>query len=53
MKEYMNEPVDFSWSDADIVEAYSGNSEDKRSIKRVFCLTTKELNRILREAGVE
>ena len=24
MKEYMNEPVDFSWSDADIVEAYSG-----------------------------
>lgn len=53
MREYMNEPVDFRWSDADIAEAYSRNPEDKRAIKRMFCLTTKELNRILREAGME
>ena len=33
------------------MEAYSGNSETKRSIKRMFCLTTKELNRILRGRG--
>ncbi len=53
MREYMNEPVDFRWSDTDIAQAYYQHEENKRAVKRIFCLTTKELNRILREAGVE
>ena len=53
MREYMNEPVDFRWSDTDIAQAYVQHEENKRAVKRIFCLTTKELNRILREAQAE
>lgn len=53
MGEFMNEPVDFCWSDMDIAETYYRDAEDKRTVKRMFCLTTKELNRILKEAGAE
>lgn len=53
MKEYMNEPVEYGWKNGDIVREYYRSAKDKRAVKRIFCLTAKELNQILKESEAE
>lgn len=48
MKEYMNDPVDYDWSDDEIRKEYN-KYPNKKSITKAFRITTKELNRILAE----
>lgn len=49
MKEYMNEPEAYGWTAGDITLEYYRSGEDKKAVKRIFCLTAKELNQILKE----
>lgn len=47
MKLYMNEPVDYSCTDKDIIEEYK-KCQDKKKVARIYCITTKEVTEILK-----
>ena len=51
MDEYMNEPVDYKWDDKDIVDEYT-KYKDKRRISRLYDISVKEINQILKRNGV-
>lgn len=51
MEEYMNKPVDRVWNDQDVVSEYQ-KCQDKRKVCRIFQITTKEMNVILKRNGV-
>lgn len=46
----MNEPVDYSWDDQDVILEYR-KCNDKRKVARVFGITVKEINTILKKNG--
>ena len=46
----MNEPVDYSWDDQDVILEYL-KCNDKRKVARVFGITVKEINTILKRNG--
>lgn len=51
MNEYMNSPIERPWSDRDVVIEYQ-KCQDKRKISRIFDVTVKEINIILKRNGV-
>lgn len=51
MEKHMNEPIEYSWTDQDIVAEYH-KWGDKRKVSRIFGITVKEINTILKRNGV-
>lgn len=51
MEEYMNKPVDRVWNDQDVVSEYQ-KCQDKRKVSRIFSISVKEINVILKRNGV-
>lgn len=47
MKEHMNEPIEYPWTDQDIVEEYH-KWEDKRKVSRIYDIPVSEINKILK-----
>lgn len=51
MQDYMNSPIDQIWTDQDVISEYR-KYQDKRKISRIFDITVKEINSILKRNGV-
>lgn len=51
MDEYMNEPEDHKWDDKDIIKEYN-QCQDKRKVSRIYDISVKEINQILKRNGV-
>lgn len=51
MKEYMNEPVDYEFTDEDVIKEYMQRRDIKR-VTTVFCLDSKTVKQILKKEGV-
>lgn len=51
MEEYMNKPVDRVWNDQDVVAEYQ-KYQDKRKVSRIFDITVKDINAILKRNGM-
>lgn len=47
MKEHMNESIEYSWTDQDIVTEYR-KWEDKRKVSRIYDIPVSEINKILK-----
>lgn len=47
MKEHMNEPIEYSWTDQDVLAEYR-KWEDKRKVSRIFDIPVSEINKILK-----
>ena len=47
MKEHMNEPIEYSWTDQDIVAEYH-KWRDKRKVSRIYGVPVLEINKILK-----
>ena len=47
----MNEPVDYSWTDEEIIAEYE-KYNDKKNISKMFCITMKQVNAILKKNGM-
>lgn len=47
----MNRPLDYVWDDQDVIIEYQ-KYQDKRKASRIFDITVKEINEILRRNGV-
>ncbi|GLB26549.1 hypothetical protein LXJ15735_27900 [Lacrimispora xylanolytica] len=50
MKRYMNEPVDYTFTDEDVIKEYQGIGDVKRTAS-VFCIDAKTVNQILKTNG--
>lgn len=50
MEEYINYPVEFEWSDQDVITEYR-RYHDKRKVARIYNISVKEVNTILRKVG--
>lgn len=50
MEEHMNKPVRYDWSDQDVVVEYQ-KYHDKRKVARIYNISVKEVNTILRKVG--
>lgn len=48
MKRYMNEPVDYEFTDEDVVKEYKRFGDIKRTAS-VFCIDGKTVKQILKE----
>ena len=51
MEEFMNKPVDRVWNDQDVVVEFQ-KCQDKRKMSRIFNISVKEINIILKRNGV-
>lgn len=51
MNECMNKPIDCAWNDQDVVTEYQ-KYQDKRKVSRIFDITVKDINAILKRNGV-
>ena len=51
MEEYMNKPIDHGWNDQDVVAEYQ-RYQDKRKVSRIFDITVKYINAILKRNGM-
>lgn len=51
MEQYMNKPINHFWTDQDVILEYQ-KYQDKRKISRIFGITVKEVNAILKRNGV-
>ena len=51
MEEYMNKPVDRVWNDQDVVSEYQ-RYQDKCKVSRIFDITVKDINAILKRNGM-
>ena len=47
----MNKPIDQVWNDQDLVAEYQ-KCQDKRKVSRIFDITVKDVNAILKRNGV-
>lgn len=50
MEECMNRPLDYVWTDQDVILEYQ-KYQDKRKVSRIFGITVKEINTILKGMG--
>ena len=48
---FMNKPVSYKWTDQDVINEYH-SCQDKRKVGRIFTITVKEINQILKRNGV-
>ncbi|WP_170313459.1 hypothetical protein [Lacrimispora amygdalina] len=51
MDNYMNEPVDYTFTDEDIIKEYQQFNDIKR-VAAVFCIDNKTVKQILKRNGV-
>ena len=51
MKNYMNEPVDYIFTDEDIIKEYQLYGDIKK-VAAVFCIENKIVSQILKKEGV-
>ena len=51
MNEYMNKPVDYEFTDNDIIMEYKRFGDVKR-VAAVFCVEVKAVKQILKKEGV-
>lgn len=51
MEECMNRPLNYVWTDQDVILEYQ-KYQDKRKVSRIFDITVKEINEILRRNEV-
>lgn len=45
--EFINIPVEYNWTEEEIRQEFK-KSPDKKKIAKMFCIETKDLNRILK-----
>lgn len=50
-KQFMNEPVDWSWTEEDLVTEFEG-CQDKRKVAKIFCIPVREVTEILKKRGI-
>ena len=50
MKNYMNKPVDYTFTDEDIIKEYRLYGDVKRTAS-VFCIDSKAVKEILKRSG--
>lgn len=48
---YMNEPIDYKYTDGDIVQEYN-KCQDKKKVAAIWSITVKEVNEILKRNEV-
>lgn len=51
MEKYMNKPVEYNWTEEDIISEYKA-LEDKKKVAKIYCITTKKVNEILKSRGM-
>lgn len=51
MEKYMNKPVEYNWTEEDIIAEYKA-LEDKKKVAKIYCITTKQVNEILKSRGI-
>lgn len=51
MEEYMNSPIEREWTDHDVITEYQ-RYYDKRKVARIYNISVKDLNQILKKNGV-
>lgn len=51
MGDYMNKPIDYVWTDQDVIIEYQ-KYQDKRKVSQMFGITVKEINAILKRNEV-
>lgn len=51
MEKYMNKPVEYNWTEEDIIAEYV-KIKDKKKVAKIFCITTRQVNEILQSRGV-
>lgn len=48
---YMNKPIDYEWTENDIMNEYNW-CKDKKKVAKIFCIPTSEVTKILKRMGV-
>lgn len=51
MEKYMNSPVEYDWTEEDIIAEYV-KIKDKKKVAKIYCITTKQVNEILKSRGM-
>ena len=46
----MNKPVDYDWTEEDIIAEYD-KIKDKKKVAKIFCITVKQVSAILKSRG--
>lgn len=47
----MNEPVNYEWTEEDIIREYK-MCGDKKKVAQMYCITTKQVSGILKSKGM-
>lgn len=47
----MNKPVEHNWTEEDVVSEYK-KYNDKKKVAKIYCITTKQVNEILKSRGM-
>ena len=47
MENYMNPPVDYQWTDRDIINEYQ-RCQDKKQVAKIYLISVKEVTEILK-----
>lgn len=50
-KQFMNEPVDWSWTEDDLIAEFE-ERQDKRKVAKIFCILVREVTAILKKRGI-
>lgn len=48
MQEYMNKPVEYDWTEDDIIREYD-KIQDKKKVAKIYCITVKEVTEALKQ----
>ena len=51
MENFINKPVDYSWTEEDVILEYE-KIKNKRSVAKIFCITVKQVSDILKSRGM-
>lgn len=51
MEKYMNKPVEYNWTEKDIIAEYQ-KIKDKKKVAKIYCITTKQVSDILKSRGM-
>lgn len=51
MEKYMNKPVEYNWTEEDIIAEYQ-KIKDKKKVAKIYCITTKQVSDILKSRGI-
>lgn len=51
MEKYMNKPVEYNWTEEDIIAEYQ-KIKDKKKVAKIYCITTIQVSDILKSRGM-